>query len=263
MELQKFMTTLAQQAGENARQMQGALSSDDINTKSSDRDLVSAADKATELLIRDTVTKAFPEFGFFGEETGKSDLAGKEFCWVVDPIDGTTPFLHGELFWCTSIGLFRNGKPYAGAVYAPMLNELYYAEAGKGATVNGQPIHTRNHGKLRTSVVATGFSCVRAGWEENNLRFFDAISMEARGVRRFGSAALDCCGVARGRLDAFWELNLNPYDIAAGAIIVLEAGGVVSDLSGGDQFPQQGFIVSNTTIYPEMLSFFKDYKRPV
>lgn len=257
------MTELAWRAGEGAKRMQAEITSADVDTKETDKDVVSKADKATETLIRSAIADAFPDHGFFGEETGRSDNPDSEFLWIVDPIDGTTAYLQQELFWCTSIGLWKDGKPYAGAIYAPALNELYYAELGKGATLNGRPIHVRYHGALNTSVVVTGFSCLRANWEPvNNLKYFGQISRVSRGVRRFGSAAMDMCNVANGRVDAFWELNLKKYDVAAGVIITTEAGGKVTDLLGGDDYPHQGILATNVALHDEMLSFFEGYQRP-
>ena len=262
-EFQNFMTDLAWRAGEQALRMQQGLDASEVATKASVRDIVTAADRATERLIRGAIEQVWPEHRFYGEETGKSADSGSPYCWIVDPIDGTVSYFQGQLYWCTSIALWKDGKPLAGAVYAPMLHELYYAEAGKGATVNGHPIHVQSHGALVDSVVSTGFSCLRYGWEPvNNLRYFEAICREARGVRRFGSAALDLCYVACGKSDAFWELNLQPYDVAAGVLIVTEAGGLVTDVCGGDEWPAQGTLATNPALQAEMLGYFKGYRRP-
>ena len=264
MKYQQFLADLAIKAGQLALQMQQDITDDDVSTKETARDIVTIADKATEKLIRQTLAEYYPDYRFYGEETGKSEDNGSPFCWIVDPIDGTASYREGQLYWCTSIGLWKGNKPIAGAVYAPALNELYYAELGESATVNGRPIHVKSHGNLESSVVSTGFSCLRTGWTtENNIPYFEKIGLHCRGVRRFGSAAVDLCYVACGKSDAFWELNLQPYDLAAGAAILLEAGGIITDLRNGTDFPKQGILASNgPALHQEMLQFFPNYSRP-
>ena len=263
MQFQSFLAGLAVRAGRAALAMQSQLHESDVSSKATARDIVTAADKATEKLIRESISSRFPDHRFYGEETGKSDDNGSPYCWIVDPIDGTVSYYEGQLYWCTSIALWKDGKPLAGAVYAPALDELYYAEAGEGAYCNGHPIHVKSHGGLETSVLSTGFSCLRAGWTTgNNVRFFEQIGLKCRGVRRFGSAAVDICYVACGKSDGFWELNLQPYDYAAAGAVLLEAGGMVSDLRGGDEYPVQGILATNSAIHKEMLAFFPNYTRP-
>ena len=260
--LQPFLAQLACQAGKLALSMQSQLQEGDVSCKATVRDIVTAADQATERFIRQAVEKRFPHHRFYGEETGRSQDNGNPYCWIVDPIDGTVSYYEGQLYWCTSIALWKDGKPLAGAVYAPALDELYYGEAGKGAFCNGRPIHVRSHGSLEQSVLSTGFSCLRAGWTEgNNVPFFAQIGLHCRGVRRFGSAAMDICYVACGKSDGFWELNLQPYDYAAAMVVLLEAGGQVTDLGGGGEYPRQGILATNGAIHQEMLRFFPNYSR--
>lgn len=264
MEYQDFLSRLAYQAGKLAQSMQTHLQEGDVSCKETARDIVTKADQATERFIRDAVEKAFPDYGFYGEETGRKQDEGSPYCWIVDPIDGTVNYFQGLPFWCTSIGLWKDGNPLAGAVYAPALDELFYGEIGGGAFCNGRPIHVKDHGSLEHSVLATGFACLRAGWTKvNNVPYFTKIALTARGVRRFGSAAIDLCYLASGKFDAFWELNLKPYDFAAGMAVLLEAGGMVTDLRGGEEFPQQGILASNTpALHQEILQYFQGYQRP-
>ncbi len=263
MEYQNFLADLAIRAGKNAQNMQSQITEGDVSCKATVRDIVTAADQATEKLIRQAIEERYPDHRFYGEETGKSANNGSPYCWIVDPIDGTVSYYENQPFWCTSIALWKDGKPLAGAVYAPDLDELYYAEIGQGATCNGRPIHVKSHGTLETSVVSTGFACLRAGWtKKNNVPYFAEIGMHCRGVRRFGSAAMDMCYVACGKSDAFWELNIQPYDLAAAAVVLLEAGGKITDLRGGEDFPYQGTLATNTVLHDEMLTYFQGYTRP-
>lgn len=258
-----FLTELAYRAGRHALRMQAELHESDVSCKETVRDIVTAADKSTEELIRSAIAESYPTHRFYGEETGKSADKESPYCWIVDPIDGTVSYYEGQLYWCTSIGLWKDGKPLAGAVYAPALNELYYAERGEGAFCNGRPIHVKSHGALETSVLSTGFACLRAGWKTgNNVPYFAEIGLHCRGVRRFGSAAMDMCYVACGKSDAFWELNIQPYDIAGAAPILLEAGGTLCDLRGGEDFPFQGTLAANgPALRDEVLGYFPNYKR--
>jgi myo-inositol-1(or 4)-monophosphatase len=258
----EFISDLARQGGELAAKLQSNISAvSGIERKATLRDVVTEADKEVENFIVGKIRQRFPEHGVYGEENGyvNQDSA---YCWVIDPIDGTASYVHHQPGYSTSIALQYQGRSRYAAVYCPVLHELYAAEEGGGAFCNGERIRVCDHGPLSESHVGTGFSCLRAGWKEhNNLPYFCEIAKEAREVRRFGSAALDLCFVATGRLDAFWELNLQPYDIAAGTLIVLEAGGQISDLAGGDNWPRQGMMASNKKLHQKMLEFFKGYKR--
>lgn len=259
----EFICDLAQQSGELAANLQKklSLSSLQIEHKATMRDVVTEADKQVENFIISKIHQRFPEHGIYGEENGYLNR-GSAYCWVIDPIDGTASYIHHQPCYSTSIALQYQGRSRCGAVYSPVLRELYSAEEGRGAFCNGERISVYDHGPLSESNVGTGFSCLRAGWkEQNNLPYFCEIAKEAREVRRFGSAALDLCFVAAGKLDAYWELNLQAYDIAAGTLIVSEAGGQISDLTGADNFPEQGMLASNKTLHLEMLSFFKGYQR--
>ncbi len=245
-----FIVGLAESAGRLAQKMRaaGGLS---IGYKN-DKDIVSEADMAVEKLIADGIRERFPSDGIWGEEGGRNG-ASSDFLWIVDPIDGTTSFVHGQPFYSVSIGLQYRGETIAGVVNAPALGEIFSAEKSSGASLNGKRISVSRRSRLIESVLSTGFACVRAGMERNNLENFCRILPKIRGVRRFGSAAIDLSYVACGRLEGFWEMNLKQYDICAGVLILEEAGGKVSDFDGGARFPEHGLAASNGLIHREML----------
>lgn len=256
----EFLKHLAKQAGAIACADNLRLKASNVHTKETALDLVTDTDRKVEDFITSELKKQFPDYGIFGEETGKSHM-DREYCFVIDPIDGTASFIHGLPNWAVSIGLTRNGKPVAGVVCQPVTNDLYYAEEGKGSFVNGIQMHVSMHQELSDCILATGFSCLRAQWkEETNLIYFSRIAPLLADVRKFGSAALDCCFTARGMTDGFWELYLQPYDIAAGIIIAREAGAEITDLYGHDAFPEKGFLCTNGKIHKKLLAYFSDYK---
>ena len=258
--MMEFIKRLAKQAGLIALADSAGLQSANIHTKETARDLVTDTDRKVEQFIISELEKRFPDCGIYGEESGK-EHAEREYCFVIDPIDGTTSFIHGLDNWSVSIGLARNGKPVAGAVYQPTTDRLYYAEEGKGSFLNGMHIHVSKRSDLGDCVLSTGFACLRARWkEETNLKFVARIAPDISDIRKYGSAALDCCMTASGAADGFWELDLQPYDISAGVVIVREAGGVVTDLYGGEEFPGRGFMCTNGKIHEKLLGYFGDYK---
>ena len=187
-------------------------------------DLVTAADRASEVLIRERIAKQFPSHDVLGEEQGLKDR-GSEYRWYVDPLDGTTNFAHGFPVFCVSMALEHrsgsNTNRIAGVVYDPTRDELFSAEQGKGAQLNGRSIHVSKIAQLKESLVATGFPSHKRH-QNPNIFFYHQITLRTHGVRRAGSAALDLCNVACGRFDGFWEFNLNPWDTAAGMVIVEE-----------------------------------------
>ena len=258
--MMEFIKRLAKQAGTLALADGMRLQSANIHTKETAHDLVTDTDRKVEEFIIAELGKRFPDFGVYGEESGK-EHAEREYCFVIDPIDGTTSFIHGLPNWCVSIGLARNGISVAGAVYQPATGDLYYAEEGKGSFRNGMRIRASERTDLDDCVLSTGFACLRAQWkEETNLKFVARIAPDISDMRKYGSAALDCCYTACGAVDGFWELDLKPYDIAAGTVIVREAGGTVSDLFGGDGFPERGFMCTNGKIHEKLLGYFHDYQ---
>lgn len=195
-------------------------------------DFVSNADLKADSILRDELTRARPGYGLLFEESGAVEGNDKRHRWIVDPLDGTINFLHGIPHFAISIGLERDGEIVAGVVYEPTRDELYWAEKGVGAYLNDRRLRVSARRQLSEAVIASGLN---AGDRDKREYFVlsEAITRSAAGVRRFGAAALDLAYVAAGRLEGFWEFGLSPWDIAAGILLVREAGGYVSDLSGG------------------------------
>ena len=219
--------------------------------KKSPRDFVTAADVAVEAFLKETLTARYPELGFWGEESGQS--ANQTNRWIVDPIDGTHSFSRGQYFWSISVALEIAGELVIGAVYAPALNDYYCAELNQGAFKNGQPITVSSVTDLEEAMVATGFACLRSYLPNNNLERFSRIAQHTTGQRRFGSAAMDLCLVADGQVDAFWEQELNLYDVAAGALIAREAGATVTDFEGNLGIYPKQILVTNGKIFDQIL----------
>jgi myo-inositol-1(or 4)-monophosphatase len=220
-------------------------------SKKSPRDLVTDADVAVEAFLQQTLARHYPQFGFWGEESGQS--LNQSSRWIVDPIDGTHSFSRGQYFWGISVALEIDRELVFGAVYAPALDDYYAAEKGNGAWKNGQRIAVSNESNLAHAMVSTGFACLRSYLKDNNLQRFCRIAEVTTGQRRFGSAAVDLCLVADGQVDAFWEQELNLYDVAAGALIAKEAGATVTDFQGKEGiFPKQ-ILVTNGKILSQIL----------
>lgn len=199
-----------------------------IRTKSAVSDVVTRADQESEEYILEQIRLKFPEHSILGEETGMHVAPDADYCWVVDPLDGTNNYSQGLPVFVVSIGLQYKGKTILGVVYAPYLNELYTAVKGGGAFFNGRRIAVSPKSELNVSVLGTGFPYDKDTHPENNISNLAAILPRLRGMRRMGSAAYDLCCVAAGFLDGFWELNLNLWDVCAGILIVEEAGGTVT-----------------------------------
>jgi myo-inositol-1(or 4)-monophosphatase len=231
-----------------------------------DVDLVTVADRTSEKLIRERLGATFPEHGIYGEE-GTRDRLDSEFRWYVDPLDGTTNFAHGFPQFCVSLGLEQrpaelrpeqDGTVIAAVIYDPMRDELFAAERGRGAWLNGKTMRVSRTPELAESLVATGFPS-RKRHDNPNIHFYQEFTLRSHGVRRAGSAALDLAYVAASRLDAFWEFNLNPWDTAAGILLIQEAGGRVSDFSGGQyRLDSREILASNSLIHAELLGLFED-----
>jgi myo-inositol-1(or 4)-monophosphatase len=219
-------------------------------------DLVTAADRKSEALIRERIRAHWPGHDVLGEEEGLRDT-GSDFRWYVDPLDGTTNFAHGFPVFCVSMALQHKDEMVAGLCYDPTRDELFAAEHGKGAYLNGHRIHVSKVNRLVESLVGTGFPSHKRH-KNPNIHFYHQITLRTHGVRRAGSAALDLCSVASGRLDGFWEFNLNPWDTAAGVLIVQEAGGMVSDFSGGPfQLNSRETLASNGLIHGALVEEFQ------
>jgi len=251
------MTSIAREAG--ALLMQYFDSGLKIEYKG-DADLVTAADRASEALIRDRINKSFPSHDVLGEEQGLNDQ-GSDYRWYVDPLDGTTNFAHGYPVFCVSMALEHRvageGKRIAGVVYDPTREELFTAEQGKGARLNDKPIRVSKTAQLKECLVATGFPSHKRH-KNPNIFFYHQITLRTHGVRRAGSAALDLCNVACGRFDGFWEFNLNPWDTAAGALIVEEAGGRVSSFDGSAfQLNSRETLASNGSVHDAIVQEFQ------
>lgn len=246
-----FVTQLARQAGQICLKDRATLTSGNVMFKNP-KDLVTETDQRVETFLLDALSHRYPDDGILGEETGTTQGASARR-WIIDPIDGTTSFVHNQPFYGISIALEAEGEIILGVVYAPVLDQMFYAEKGKGAFLNDTPIRISGTKKLDQAVMATGFACLRAGRPDNNLARFNRIVPKLRDIRRYGSAALDLCYTACGRLDGYWEMNLNIYDIAAGVVILKEAGGVVSDFSGENHFPENGIVSANPHLHPLLL----------
>jgi myo-inositol-1(or 4)-monophosphatase len=227
-----------------------------------DADLVTVADRASEKLIRERISQRWPDHDVLGEEQGLNDR-GSEYRWYVDPLDGTTNFAHSYPVFCVSMALERRmaGQParrIAAVIYDPTRDELFSAEPGKGAHLNGERIRVSKTPVLKESLVATGFPSHKRH-KNPNIHFYHQITLRTHGVRRAGSAALDLCNVAAGRFDGFWEFNLNPWDTAAGVLIVDEAGGKITRFDGSPfQLDSRETLASNGVIHEALLREFAD-----
>jgi myo-inositol-1(or 4)-monophosphatase len=231
-----------------------------------DVDIVTVADRTVEKLIRDRLGEAFPQHGIYGEEGTRERMEG-DFRWYVDPLDGTTNFAHGYPQFCVSLGLERrteetqpdqDGTLVAAVLYDPMRDELFTAERGQGALLNGKAIQVSRIPDLAEALISTGFPS-RKRHDSPNVHFYQEFTLRSHGVRRAGSAALDLAYVACGRTEAFWEFNLNPWDTAAGILLVEEAGGRVTDFSGNPfQLNSREILASNGLIQAELVGLFGD-----
>jgi len=231
-----------------------------------DVDIVTEADRASEQLIREKLKAAFPTHGVYGEE-GTRDQLESEYRWYVDPLDGTTNFAHGFPVFCVVLGLEHrpaglaadaDGEMIAGVIYDPLRNEMFSAERGKGAFLNGRAIHVSKTKTLQESLTATGFPSQKRH-SNPNIHFYQQITLRSHGVRRAGSAALDLAYVACGRLDGFWEFNLNPWDTSAGVLLVAEAGGTVTHFDGAKfTLDSREVLATNGLILGEMTHIFTE-----
>ncbi len=226
-----------------------------------DINLVTNVDREVEAILIGSLSREFPDIGFLAEESGKTGC-GSGLKWVIDPIDGTTNFAHGFPFYAISVGLEKAGKPVLGIVYNPEHNEFFYAEKGKCAFLNGKRIKVSTVKELKKSLLMTGFSYKLGKSMDENLVHFRNFLISSQAVRRAGSASLDLCYVACGRLEAFWELDLFPWDTAAGWLIVKEAGGEVTDFTGREfNNNSRQILASNGKIHKQMLKILSKAKK--
>jgi myo-inositol-1(or 4)-monophosphatase len=222
-----------------------------------DVDLVTEADRASEALITRRIRERWPQHNILGEEGTRTEQ-GSDYRWYVDPLDGTTNFAHGFPVFCVSLGLEHKDERVAAAVFDPTRDEMFTAARGEGAFLNGRPIHVSSVSNLAECLVSTGFPSHKRH-KNPNIFFYHQITLKTHGVRRAGSAALDLCDVACGRFDGFWEFNLNPWDTAAGVLIVEEAGGRVSRFDGQPfRIDSRETLASNGLVHDALLREFQD-----
>ena len=227
---------------------------DKLNVRSKrPNDFVSEVDHAAEDTIISILRQAYPSHGFLAEESGEKDVKA-EYVWVIDPLDGTTNFLHGMPQYCVSIGLLHKGKPQSAVVFDPNRNELFTATKGAGAFLNDRRIRVSKTDKLENALLGTGFPFKELENIDEYLRGMRRLMRICSGIRRPGAAALDLAYVAAGRTDGFWEMGLAPWDMCAGALLIREAGGLVGDFDGEDRYMETGRIVAtNATLFAAML----------
>jgi myo-inositol-1(or 4)-monophosphatase len=250
--------TLAIGAGTFIRKEREKFSSDRVEMKGKN-DLVSYVDKTSEKLIVERLSELLPEAGFIAEE-GTSSKTGAVYHWIIDPLDGTTNFVHGMPCYAVSIGLTRNQDLILGVVYEVNFDECFYAWEGSGAYMNGKPIHVSGAGKLADSLLATGFPYYDYHRMPQYMELFGYFMKNTHGLRRLGSAATDLAYVACGRVDGFYEYSLQPWDVAAGAFIVQQAGGKVTDFNGGDNFLfGKEIVAGNDKFFNEFLGAVKKH----
>ena len=244
----------ARQAGELMMRAQDRLKDIKV-TEKAENDYVTEVDQHAEAVVIETLRKAYPDHGILAEESGHD--AGDDFCWVIDPIDGTRNFMHGLPHFCVSIGLQHKGKTELGVIYDPVRQELFVAERGSGAHVNNKRMRVSAHQQIDKSLLATGFPFRHN--EKDKQRYFELFNRMlpvCGDFRRAGSAALDLAYVAAGRLDGFFELSLKPWDVTAGALMVKEAGGLLGAFDGSENFLQDGSIIAaNPKIFKALLQF--------
>ncbi len=216
-------------------------------------DFVSEVDHAAEEAIIGTLREAYPRHGFLAEESG-TDNPKAEYVWVIDPLDGTTNFLHGFPQYCVSIALLHKGVASHAVVFDPNRNELFTTSRGSGAYLNDRRIRVSKTDRIDDALVGTGFPFREVDKIDEYLRMFKNVTCTSSGIRRPGAAALDLAWVAAGRIDGFWELGLSPWDMAAGALLIREAGGLVGDLAGEDRYMASGNIVAaNAKLFAALL----------
>lgn len=247
------LQVLMRNTGKFIQDSQRTFSTKDVELKGLN-DLVSYVDKEAERILVEGCKEILPSSGFITEEGTAPEESGEEFIWIIDPLDGTTNFVHGLPAYCVSVALLKNNELLLGAIFEPNRNELFHAISGSGAYCNETPIHTSPKKHLKDSLLATGFPYYDFGKMETYLKILNDFMQSTHGLRRIGSAAIDLAYVACGRFEGFFEYNLNAWDVAAGALIVQEAGGKVTDFKGGEDFLfGREMIAASTEINQAML----------
>jgi myo-inositol-1(or 4)-monophosphatase len=232
-------------------------------TEKQHNDFVTEVDQAAEQAIIEVLKTAYPDHAILAEESGASaNLQDQEFVWIIDPLDGTTNFIHGFPQYCVSIALQHRGQITQGVVYDPTRNELFTATKGAGAYLNEKRIRVAKRDKMADALIGTGFPFRTAEGIDNYLRMFRVMTEKCAGLRRPGAAALDLAYVAAGRLDGFFEKGLKPWDIAAGALMITEAGGIVGDFTGESDYLYKGdAIAASPKIFAQMVSLLSPYAK--
>ena len=252
------MTAAARKAGRKLIRDFGEIENLQVSMKGP-ADFVTIADRRTERILVEELQKARPGYGFLVEESGAIDGPDKSHRFIIDPLDGTTNFLHGIPHFAISIALEREGQLQSAVVFNPIGDDMFTAERGHGAYLNDKRLRVAARREVKAALAATGIPFLGHGDAEKFGSELGAVMGAAAGVRRFGSAALDLAWVAAGRFDAFWERDLAPWDLAAGILLVREAAGVVSDLSGGSRMLETGSVLAaNEHLHPKMLKMLKD-----
>ena len=230
-------------------------------SKKGTTDLVTEVDLECERMCREVLADRFPAHDVLAEEGGVGNRPGSRWRWIFDPLDGTTNYAHGLPIFCASLGLEIDGRTEVGAVYDPSRRELFTAERGRGAALNGSPLRVSDTATLIDSLLVTGFPYGVQRGTGDLMELFGSFLLQARAVRRLGSAALDLCYVATGRFEAFWEQHLKPWDVCAGALIVEEAGGRVTGMDGTPFDASAGHLVaSNGSLHDEMLRVIREVR---
>jgi myo-inositol-1(or 4)-monophosphatase len=247
----------ARRAGEIIVRSMNRLHTLDVRSKGHN-DFVSEVDTAAEQEIIASIRKSYPDHGFLGEETGRS--GSDENVWIIDPLDGTTNFLHGFPQFCVSLGFQRRGRMEHAIVYDPLRQELFTASRGEGAQLDGRRIRVSKQITLEGALIGTGFPFRdNTRWLDDYLKMMRAVVENTAGVRRPGAAALDLAYVAAGRLDGFWEMGLSPWDTAAGSLLITEAGGHIGTLTGGEYRGQSDVVAGTPKIYAALLELLKPH----
>jgi myo-inositol-1(or 4)-monophosphatase len=255
--LLNVMIAAARKAGRGLKRDLGEIEHLQVSLKGP-ANFVTAADRRTEEILQAELTKARPGYGFLGEEGGRHEGADKSHCWIVDPLDGTTNFLHGIPQFAVSIALEREGVIVAGVIYNPANEELFTAERGKGAFLNDQRLRVASRRRMSEAIVACGLPHLGRGDLALFREEFAAVQERVAGLRRFGAASLDLAWVAAGRFDAYWERDLSPWDTAAGILMVREAGGYATDLDGTDGiFAKRQVIAGNEFLHKELIGLLR------
>ncbi len=233
-----------------------------VETKSTVTDMVTDVDTRTEQFILTRIRERFPDHGIVAEESGVTDVPDSPYRWLIDPLDGTNNFVNGIPFFCTSMALYSGDKPLVGVVYNPISGECFTASSGGGSFLTQADgtktqIHVSGASSLMESIIATGFSYDKHINPDNNLKEFAAVVPRVRGIRRFGSAALDCAFVAAGRLDGYWESGINAWDIGAGQLLVQEAGGKSTQIPAG----RDVHVFTNGLVHDELIAVLRSARR--